>query len=154
MMRYAEKYKIDLDNYDAYKDMEVTRAHALRVAGVAFSDQCLSMQEGRRHSNGPRDESEANTEDEGTMTRAQSTKAEEKDKRETKEEASSSVLGYGKASEDPLGLGPIRCIMAKSAARTKGQTRLHQRPAEAKRLSMEGSPTTSHAGPSTWSVRK
>ena len=59
------------------------------------------------------------------------------------------------ASEDPRGLGPIRYIIAKSAAQTEGQTRLHQhqRPAEARRPSMERSTTKSHAGPSTWSTR-
>ena len=65
MMRYAEKYQIDLDYDDAYKAMKLSKAHALRVAGVAFqiSDQFLSAQGYDQRDGGPGNDDGSTTDD-------------------------------------------------------------------------------------------
>ena len=78
MIRCAEEYDIDLDRDDAFKALEFTRAHTLKVAEQAFyiSDQFLFPQKDEHHVVESRDSINGTGEEKRTK-RAQSTTAEE-----------------------------------------------------------------------------
>ncbi len=75
MMRYAEKYQIDLAHDEAYKAMKLSKAHALRVAGVAFqiSDRFLSAQAYGQRDGEPGNDDRSATEDIEATTSAEGT---------------------------------------------------------------------------------
>ena len=95
MMRLVEEHQIDLKNDDAYISVELSRAHTLKVAAVAYqiSDRFLSGQDGNDCVDDHRNGDEGR--EDGRATTETITAAKEKDTEDANNPKTDNVANYG-----------------------------------------------------------